>query len=79
MHKENVPPEGQMQQCVFRLIPVTKWNEYHPWPSVSGLRFLIFNEHSNGFHKCVLRIGRRVLIDEEQFFEWARNQQKENK
>jgi len=74
MYEEKGPEEGQMLPCAFRLIPVTKWNEYHPWPSVSGIRFLIFNEHSNGFHQCVLRIGRRVLIDEEQFLHWARNQ-----
>jgi hypothetical protein len=74
MNKENDPQEGQVQPYAFRLIPVGMWPQYHPWPSVNGLRFLIFNEHSNGFHQCVLRIGRRVLIDEEQFLHWARNQ-----
>ena len=54
-----------------RLIPVTKWNEYHSWPPIGGLRHLIFNEHSNGFDKVIRRIGRRVLIDEQPFFEWA--------
>lgn len=54
-----------------RLIPVPKWNDYHVWPPVGGLRHLIFYEKSNGFSSCVVRIGRRVLIDEEKFFEWA--------
>jgi hypothetical protein len=54
-----------------RLIPVTKWNEYHPWPPIGGLRHLIFYEHQNGFAGCVVRLGRRVLIDENRFFEWA--------
>ena len=27
-----------------RLIPVTKWNDYHPWPPIGGLRHLIFYE-----------------------------------
>jgi len=57
-----------------RLIPVTKWNEYHPWPPVGGLRHLIFFEKTNGFAHCVVRLGRRVLIDEERFFEWAEKQ-----
>ena len=57
-----------------RLIPVTKWNEYHPWPPIGGLRHLIFNEKTNGFCQCVKRIGRRVLIDENKFFQWAENQ-----
>lgn len=54
-----------------RLIPVTKWTEYHPWPPIGGLRHLIFFEKTNGFSHCVVRLGRRVLIDEEKFFEWA--------
>ena len=53
-----------------RLIPLTKWNDYHPWPPIGGLRHLIFHEKSNGFDKVVRRIGRRVLIDEKAFFEW---------
>lgn len=57
-----------------RLIPVTKWNEYHPWPPPGGLRHLIFYEHQNGFAYCVVRLGRRVLIDEDKFFEWADRQ-----
>lgn len=53
-----------------RLIPVTKWPEYHAFPPIGGLRHLIFHEHSNGFAKCVRRCGKRVLIDEAAFFEW---------
>ncbi len=74
---ESTDKDGESYKT--RFIPVTKWNDYHPWPSVSGLRFMIFNAHLTGFEKCVLRIGRRVLIDEERFFEWARNQNEENK
>ncbi|WP_373531541.1 hypothetical protein [Vampirovibrio sp.] len=53
-----------------RLIPVTKWPEYHAWPPLGGLRHLIFFEKTNGFHHCVRRVGRRVLIDEHAFFKW---------
>lgn len=45
--------------------------EYHPWPPIGGLRYLIFYEKENGFGFCLVRLGRRVLIDEEKFFEWA--------
>jgi hypothetical protein len=54
------------------LIPVTKWNNYHDWPTVGGLRHLIFFEKTNGFSHCIRRIGRRVLIDEKAFFEWVK-------
>lgn len=57
-----------------RIIPVTKWNDYHPWPSVSGLRHLIFFSESNGFNKVIRRVGRRVLIIEEEFFRWVDGQ-----
>ena len=55
-----------------RIIPVTKWPEYHAWPSVAGLRWLIFNAKINGFEQCIIRKGRRVLISEQRFFEWAK-------
>lgn len=54
-----------------RLIPVSDWPEHHAWPPVGGLRHLIFNAKSNGFDKVIRRIGRRVLIDEKAFFDWA--------
>lgn len=57
------------------LIPVTKWNEKHPYPSVSQLRWHIFRPE-NGFEKCIVRIGKRVLIDEEAYFEWVHHQNK---
>jgi hypothetical protein len=52
-----------------RFIPVTKWNDYHPWPGQGGMRHLIFHAERNGFAKAFKRVGRRVLIDEEAFFE----------
>jgi hypothetical protein len=54
-----------------RLIPATKWNDFHTWPPIGGLRHLIFYEKTNGFSQCVVRVGRRVLIDENKFFSWA--------
>lgn len=57
-----------------RLIPVNKWNEYHQWPPVGGLRHLIFYGKTNGFDKVIRRCGRRVLIDEAAFFQWMEEQ-----
>ena len=61
-------------QSKTRLIPVTKWNEYHQWPPVGGLRHLIFYAADNGFDKVIRRCGRRVLIDEAAFFQWMEEQ-----
>jgi hypothetical protein len=59
-----------------RLIPITKWNTYHAWPPVGGLRYLAFNAQNNGFNHCLVKVGRRVLIDETRFFEWIDCQKK---
>lgn len=41
-----------------------------------GLRSLIFNEHQNGLAKsgAIVRIGRKVLIDDVKFFAWVESQ-----
>ena len=60
-----------MESNKFRLIPVTKWNNYYDYPTIGGLRALIFNAEKNGFNKVIRRIGSRVLINEQAFFEWV--------
>ena len=60
-----------------RFIPVTRWHEYHDWPPLGGLRHLIFNADTNGFNKVIRRCGRRVLLDEDSFFEWVEEQNNE--
>ncbi len=57
-----------------KLIPVPKWNNYHEWPTQAALRYYIFNAEFNGFNKVIKRVGRRILIDENQFFLWVENQ-----
>ena len=52
-----------------RLIPISDWP--HPWPPPGGLRHLVFHAKTHGFEAVIVRIGRRVLIDEARFFEWA--------
>ena len=54
-----------------RMIPVTEWHNYHPWPTEAGLRHLIFNAEKNGFDKVVKRVGRRCLIDEQAFLRFV--------
>ena len=50
-----------------RIIPVSKFNDFHPDPTVPALRWYIFTNKDN-FLECVIRRGRRVLIDEEKYF-----------
>ena len=55
-----------------RLIPVSQWNKYHDWPTISGMRWLVFNAKYQEMEKVIKRVGRRVLIDEKEFFIWVR-------
>jgi hypothetical protein len=57
-----------------RLIPLTEWGLHHSYPPQGQLRALVFNEKNNGFDSCVRRVGKRVLIDEAEFFIWVDNQ-----
>lgn len=40
----------------------------------SSLRWLIFNGRENGFNNCIVRIGRKVLIDLDKFEQWMDDQ-----
>ena len=57
-----------------RLIALTEWPQHHEWPPIGGLRHLVFNAQTNGFDRVIRRVGRRVLIDEQKFFEWVDEQ-----
>lgn len=53
---------------------VAQLSEKFPAFSEGSLRWLVFNASSNGFDKAIVRVGRRVLIDEQRFVEWLRDQ-----
>ena len=59
-----------MNEVTSSLITIPQFCERHSWPPHGGLRWLIFNAKDNGFAKCVVRVGRRVLIDEREFEKW---------
>ena len=52
------------------LYTVDQFVQKHPAFSNGGLRWLLFHREKNGLKRAVLRVGRRVLIDEALFFEW---------
>lgn len=58
------------------LSTVKQFTENQPAFTTGGLRSLIFNENTNGLAKsgAIIRIGRKVLIDEAKFFDWIQAQ-----
>jgi hypothetical protein len=47
--------------------------EKDPCFSEGSLRWLIHQSKENGFERCLRRIGRRILICEEEFYEYIDN------
>ena len=52
---------------------VKQFSESHPAFTVGSLRALIFNSNTNGLNEsgAVVRINRKVLINEGRFFDWV--------
>jgi hypothetical protein len=55
------------------LYTVAQFSERHSFISQGGLRFQIFNAENNGLASfgAIVRMGRKVLIDESRYFEWV--------
>ena len=60
------------------LSTVNQFTAKQPAFTTGGLRALIFNENTNGLAKygAIVRIGRKVLVDETKFFAWVEAQNK---
>jgi hypothetical protein len=65
-------------QAAWAYLTVQQFTAKHTAFNTGGLRSLIFNEHQNGLAKsgAIVRLGRKVLIDENKFFAWVQSQQK---
>ena len=62
---------------VLRTVPQVC--EAHPAFTSGGIRWLLFNRDINGLECAVVKVGRRVLIDEDRFFTWLDEQNKADK
>ena len=68
-----VKQQEKERVMVPNLIPLSKFNEYFPDPTVPALRWLVFTNRDN-FHRCVVRRSRRILIDVQEYFRWLGEQ-----
>jgi hypothetical protein len=77
MHEGTLPDSASTS-----VLSVRQFAAKHPAFSEGGLRWLIFQAKNrpgfkgNGLDVAIVRVGRRVLIDERKFFEWLRDQQR---
>ena len=64
-----------------RFIPVTKWSNFHPWPSHDAWRWVIrlkrdaeaIPHNQAGMAACVLFRNGRWVVDEQRFVEHMRD------
>lgn len=58
-----------------KLTSPTRFSKKYADFPIGGLRYLIFHERENDLAKsgAIIRIGRKVLIDEAKFFDWVIN------
>jgi len=54
-------------------VTIPQFIERHTWATKGGLRLAVFHGAANGFDACVVRFGRRVLLDEAAVLEWMRS------
>lgn len=59
-----------------RYLTVAQWTKEYSWPPLGGLRHLIFYADNNGFNSVIRRAGRRILLNEQAFFDWIERQNK---
>ena len=82
-----VKPFQHREGAIKSLLTVNQLAEKHPAFSKASIRNMIFNATprqssrgtipGNGLSKAIIRLGRKILIDEEKFFLWLDEQNKE--
>lgn len=68
--------QTEAAQTAIIYLTVNQFTDKHQAFTKGGLRALIFNENSNELAKsgAIVRLGRKVLIDETKFFAWVESQ-----
>ena len=65
--KQTLPPNRQ-------LLTVNQFCEEYPAFSKGSIRWILFNRQTNGFNRAVRMLGRRILIDVNEFYLWLDQQ-----
>lgn len=49
-------------------LTINQFCEKYPWPTAAALRHIIMKTRTNGFGKAFIRVGKRVLVKEDIFW-----------
>lgn len=74
---QTLSTQAETIHIAFAYMTVKQFCENYPAFKTGGIRGLIFNEHENGLAKsgAIVRMGRKVLINSQKFFEWLESGQ----
>ena len=63
-------------QKIKRIAPPKNVPEHYPAGAFteSSIRYMIFTAESTGFDSCLIRLGKKVLIDLDQMDSWLESQ-----
>jgi len=61
-------------QAPPRLFGVKDFCSRHPWLKEATLRNRIATSDEHGFGNVIRRLGRKILVDETEFFQWLDRQ-----
>ena len=53
------------------LYTINQFCELERQHTPASVRWLVARSDQNGFEQCIVRLGRRVLIDRQAYREWA--------
>ncbi|OJW47443.1 MAG: hypothetical protein BGO67_08430 [Alphaproteobacteria bacterium 41-28] len=70
IHNESTQPSISVDDFVT----IRQLTTSNPAFTEGGIRALIFRAESNGFNKCIRRIGRKILISKSAFSHWIESQ-----
>ena len=72
MHILNEPTQPTIS--VDDYVTIRQLTTNNPAFTEGGIRALIFRAESNGFNRCIRRIGRKILISKSAFHHWIEAQ-----
>jgi hypothetical protein len=67
--------QQSLEPQIRRILTVPQFCQRHPAFTPGGIRWLLFHRTTNGLDHAVVRLGRRILLDEDKFFQWLDRQQ----
>lgn len=59
-------------------VTIKQFTDLYPWPSEYALRHIRQDGEENGFQEAFIKMGKRVLIDVDKFWECLEKKRKKN-